>query len=272
MNRLIFYFGIVICMMSCDPTSPSPSVDTKIKTLTILASNDTAIYKFAYNSYNQLDTVFKDNNPYAILNYTSSSAMIVKLNSIYRDTFYVYKSSTNYIDSVKDNLNVKRFYRNSSAQLDSIWNYENNHSLMHYIGDMSSNDILQYQQTLPYTCNLYYYCSEISNDTITYSSVANQANLPEQFVGIPLSENFSFLDLNPVFMMQQSDIFPYMPHNHLRENWITKYSIFVTQGVPNRFLFNYQYRFDAQNRVTAMYVYNILTSVVVPFRQYFMTY
>lgn len=116
------------------------------------------------------------------------------------------------------------------------------------------------------------FCTEISNDTLTYLSTNNQANLPEQFVGIPLSEGFDFVDLNPVLMLQQSNIFPYRRHNQLRENWKTKYSILVSQSPPNSYNFNYQYRFDSQNRVTSITVYNTLVSTTTPFKLYLITY
>lgn len=263
---------ILILMVSCDPTTPVGVIDYKIKTLTVIFNNDTAFYKFRYNSSGNLDTVFNGTTPYALLHYSTDRVIITRIRSSYLDSILVYKTSTNYIDSILDGAAKKRFYRNSDYQLDSIKLTDGSLNLNHYVQSLNNNDILRYNQTLPYTCGVFNLCTEVSNDTISYLSTNIQTNLPEQFVGVPISEGLEFLDLNPVVMLQQSGIFPYLPHHHLRENWKTKYSILISQSAPSSYHFTYHYRFDAQNRVTYIYVYNTLVSSVIPFKQFAMTY
>lgn len=272
MRKIANYIIIALFIISCDPTSSVTVVDNKIKSLTVLFNNDTAFYKFTYNNVGYLDTVFNGTTPYALFQYSTDKVIITRITPTYFDSILVYKSSANYIDSIVDGSGVKRFYRNISEQLDSIRYRTSNFTLYNNTIQLNNNDILLYNQTLPYTCNFFNFCTEASNDTISYLATNNQANLPEQFIGIPISEGLNFLDLNPIIMLQQSGIFPYQPHNHLRKNWITKYSIFISQSPPSAYRFNYQYRFDAQNRVTAIYVYNNVSSSVIPFKEYHITY
>ncbi|MFN8238314.1 MAG: hypothetical protein U0T77_09100 [Chitinophagales bacterium] len=260
-----------VLIIGCSPAD-SPVINKKIRTLTIINFGDTASYEFIYTG-DQLTTVNKNGATYARLFYGIGQVNVEMIKPSYRDTFSIYFSSANYIDSVKEQGMLQRkFFRNASEQLDSCRYTESGVSLFYNNVTYAGNQIAVFRQSRPYTCGIYNTCIKIGLDTATYTTLEPQSNLPEQFFTFPLSEGLSFMDVNPMFLVQQSGIFPYIPHPNLVRNWNTFYSILITQTTPPNFHFRYDYTFDTQQRVTVMYVYNTLQSNTVPFKTYRMGY
>lgn len=260
-----------ILIYGCNPTDP-PSVNQKIRTLTIISLGDTVSYEFSYTG-NQLSAVNKHGEAYARLYYSANQVDVEMVKPSYRDTFRIYFSSVNFIDSIKQHqILQRRFFRTAAGQLDSCRYTESGVSLFYDNVIYIDNKVTIFRQSRPYTCGLFNTCVQIGSDTASYSSLAPQANLPEQFFTFPLSDGLSFKDLNPMFLVQQSGIFPYASHPNLIGNWNTFYSILVTQTTPPKFRFSYTYTFDTQNRVITMNVFNTLQSNTVPFRTYVIGY
>ncbi len=272
MKPIAYIFMLfAILIGGCNPADP-PAVNQKIRSLTITNFGDTVSYEFSYTG-DQLTAVNKQGELYARLSYSTNEVNVEMVKPSYRDTFRIYLSSSNFIDSIKEQGVLQRkFFRNTAGQLDSCRYTESGVSLFYDNVQYAEDKITVFRQSRPYTCGLYNTCIQIGSDTAAYTSLTPQPNLPEQFFTFPLSEGLSFKDLNPMFLLQQSGIFPYLSHPNLVGNWNTFYSILVTQTTPPKFRFHYTYTFDTQNRVIVMYVYNTLQSNTVPFKTYSIGY
>lgn len=272
MKPIAYIFMLfAILIGSCNPTD-SPVVNQKIRSLTITTFGDTVSYEFSYTD-DRLTAVNKQGDPYARLSYYTNEVNVEMVKPSYSDTFRIYLSPANFIDSIKQQgILQRKFFRNTAGQLDSCRYTESGVSLFYDNVVYSGNQILNFRQSRPYTCGFYNTCIQIGSDTAAYTSLTPQPNLPEQFFTCPLSEGLSFKDLNPMFLVQQSGIFPYLSHRNLVGSWNTFYSILVTQTTPPKFHFRYTYSFDTQNRVIAMYTYNTLQSDTVPFKTYSIGY
>ncbi len=262
-----------IAIFACDPTSPAPSINYKIKQLTVLFNADTVNYTFNYSA-NSLTSVTRDGHSYAELITNSSNTNVIMNHNFYPDTFLVAFNAENYIDSVRhlNGSDYRKYYRNSANYIDSCRYTESNHPLFfnHFI--YSGNQPVNYRHSNNYTCGFYSNCLQENTDTVLYSTYTNQTNLPEQFTTLPISEGLSMVDLNPVFLVQQNGIFPYKPHVNLISGLFTHYSIFISQYPPKPYHFRYSYAFDAKGRVSLIYQYDDLTSVSIPFKTYAITY
>lgn len=262
---------LFVLITSCKNDNIEPQTDTKIKQLIVLFSNDSAKYNFTYNSDNTLQKVMKNGTLYAEIIYENQIAYLIK-NFPSLDTFKFYLSTAKYIDSIYNNNYNIHFFRTTTNHLDSIKYQDGNFSLYHKNILYNGNNISYFSQLLPYTCNVFNFCTVNSDDTIIYNTQTIQTNLPEQFVGIPLSQIISFIDLDPIFMMQQSGISSHLPSTNLRSEWNTKYSILISQSPPSSYNFQYEYIKDSLKRVTEIKVFQIKNDNRNIFRTYKMTY
>ncbi|MCB9033284.1 MAG: hypothetical protein H6553_05565 [Chitinophagales bacterium] len=267
-----FYLLLIVMFFitACTPDDIATQVDNRIKSLTIISGVDSVKYDFLYNN-NQVVQVLKNNNLYADVNYGNLNATIIKYYP-YTDTFLVSYTINNYINTIIGENRIKSFYRNNTEELDSIRNIDNSISLYHNNISLEKNNIIYYNQLLPYTCGFYNTCYSDSRDTILYTNYAIQTNLPEQFISVPISEGISLFELNPIYIMQLSGILSYKPCKNLRAEWKTRYSILITQSTPNRFHFKYEYLYDNINRVTKINIFNIANNENYLFKTYLISY
>lgn len=262
-----------IAMVSCDPTSPAPAINYKIKELTILFNDDTANYSFSYDGTN-LNSITRDGRNYANITYADNKAWVMMNYNFYKDTFLINYNGSKLVDSIKhfNGIDNRHFFRNVSNHLDSCRYTESGKSLFYSNFAESGGQPFTYDHSNVYTCGVFNTCYQTNKDTILYNTRINQANLPGQFLTMPLSEGISLLDLNPLFLVQQSSIFLYQPHANLISNLYTSYSILVSQSPPKRLHFRYEYSFDSKGRITLIYQYDDLLSTSIPFKTYALTY
>lgn len=117
-----------------------------------------------------------------------------------------------------------------------------------YVG--ASSNISNYNGTLSNSLSI------LNFDTanVYYTTIANQANLPFQFVTNSFWQyNYGLMDLDLPFLMQQSNIFPYRAHDNLIQNHIIPMhnGSFTSPAVEYQ-PHNFSYTFDASNRVNDM--------------------
>lgn len=274
MKKITFLSVITLLLTNCDPRIPAQSLDLKIKDLIVVTQQDSVNYHFTYNSGNKLENVTRDGAGYARLSYTGSQVSVIRSN----DTTVLFVNASNLIDSIKYKYlgSSKYFYRNSNEQLDSI--KKNSMFAKNYIATKlrSGYNITINEEQHDYSCSIGVACSEIAQDTSTYTTLNNQSNLPDQFVGISFVQygilTTSFIDLDDLFLAQQSGVFPYFPHDRLRQFWITHgvYQYYVSGVYPFRIRFVYVR--DALNRVTKITEYDTEQSDITPVRTYYMKY
>ena len=272
-NKFIFFIlGLfLLFLVSCEPTDPTPATNNKIRNLVVISLGDTANYAFSYSG-NNLQEVTRGGIPYAEVVQSGGVAYVMLNYNFYKDTFVIHYNGNNFIDSMRhlNGYDFRKYYRNSTNQIDSCRYTESGTSL--YYKNFSYSIPFTYNHTNVYTCGVFNTCTQSNLDTLLFSGYANQTNLPEQFTSFPVTEGFSLLDLNPLFLVQQNGTYVYQPHNNLISNLFTSYSILVSQYPPKRIHFRYDYRFDSQNRVTLIYQYDDLISSTTPFRTYGITY
>lgn len=267
----VIYGLIALVLFSCDPTNPTPSTNYKIRNLMVVSNGDSANYTFTYSG-NNLRNVTRDGIPYAEVAQASGIAYVMMNYNFYKDTFVIHYNGNNFIDSMRhlNGINYRKYYRNGTNQIDSCRYTETGTSL--FYKNYSYIVPLTYNHSNVYTCGLYNTCTQTNIDTVLFSGYTIQSNLPEQFTSFPVSEGFSLLDLNPMFLVQQNGIYIYQPHRYLIYNLHTSYSILVSQYPPKRIHFRYDYRFDSQNRVSLIYQYDDLISISTPFKTFAITY
>lgn len=273
-KRHLWVFVLMITIVyGCHRESPTPMVDKKIKSMTLYAFGDSAIFSFTY-THHKLIAVTKNGIPYVEISYSSNFASIVYKNPTIYDTLKTYFNSKNLIDSVITNHNkIRIYYRNNTNDLlDSCRYFEGTNLLCNSFVDENYQPIT-FQQQRPYTCGMFYdVCIKTGVDTATYTTMENQYNIPFQFFTTPLSEGLSFLDLNPLVLMQQSEIYPYKPHQNLLKNWNTFYSILITQVPSPRFHFRFKYEKDTKQRIVKMELFDTLQSDSIPMRKFQFNY
>lgn len=277
MKKLSFLSLIVIFLTNCGPSNPTPILDFKIKDLKIVEAQDSTSYHFTYNSNGKLDRVTQDGYDYAAMVYLSSQVKIIRYGGQfhrYDDTFYLNINSNNLIDTVYSRNQTNRFLRNSNDQLVLARGTKFDSEFYSSATGRSGFNILSYERKMPYSCGILNpFCYETVNDTIVYSAISIQSNLPEQFVGVPTIEDvLGFRDLTPLFLAQQSGFFAYFPHDNLREFWYTHYAFPDYNSYIVGIRFRYEYKKDGLNRVTQIKKYDIQNSNVVPLMIYYISY
>jgi hypothetical protein len=250
----------------------------KFKTVNLIRNSDTTTYTFGYNSdTTKLTSVLRNGLFYASIGYSSNTVMLaMKMNNTYNDTFVANITSDNFLDSLNFfslpntlNSNYKkpvRISRNSNNKLSQSTNF-----LIDYL--KKDGFLVGYDKLQTNTFNMVYNSSNNNlikyntqaiqgildttyRDSIVYNtSRTNQPNLPDQF-----STNLQsyFLQqgkpiLTPLFLLQQSNIFPYQIHTNLIDSWLM-YDIDFN-GFPTintEYFYRYSYTFDANARVTQM--------------------
>jgi hypothetical protein len=289
MKNILKLFTLFLLIQSCTPENlgdtptPETNIPPKIRKLKLIKYGDTTTYLFNYNpdvDYAQLTSVLKDSQFYANLTY-ASNRVLLSINIAQNgtmDTFIAIISPYNYIDSIRispvydmllssfdkpysmirganstffsSNVHINEYLlkdRNTSAftALQTTHLYNAEHQL--------NNNILSYMASVNYTL-----FNQTYKDTIVYNaSLINQPNLPDQFItnlqsynalqGVPI--------LTPLFLLQQSNIYPYRTHANLINSWGTHDVNFFAPipAVSQRDLI-YNYTLDTRNRVIQMVV------------------
>lgn len=276
--KLLFLFQVLV---ACSPddliVEPEENIPPKIRTVEVTKNDVSDVYSFQYNEDNsKLISVLRNGVLYASLSYTSNNAKIEMLNNPGRnDTFVAKLSTNNYIDSLNNISTVAYFFslgnptnivRGVNGRLFESQNY-----LIDYLKQVgvfsplkifSSNHLYNSEDN-----NLRRYNAVASlggynvsyKDSLIYNeSRINQPNLPDQFItnmqtyypgqGIPL--------LSPLFLLQQSNYYPYRTHTNLIQEWQYTEAYINIFSIPptsiNQFIYQYNYVFDALNRVNQM--------------------
>lgn len=281
MKNIIKILVLLIFITSCRPEDfvnlPESNLPPKISAVKLIKLGDTTTYTFQYNEdTTKLTTVLRNGEWYSTITYALNQAVVVMdKGNIYHDSFLVKLSPNAYIDSInslvpelisfgEDKMysstrGVNNILYESDYFLDRYIQYQDNVRQTHlaYMEHDSTNDNLNkfYVQVTERGQSYSY------RDSLDYSSrIVNQPNLPDQFVtslqsfrlyqGVPI--------LNPLFLLQQSNIYPYRSHTNLINNWqtfevdLTLAPVFYSKTEYN---YNYNYIFDGLSRVIQMDVY-----------------
>ncbi len=234
----IFIF-ICIFFSSCNPDPVVLPTESdlnvpKIRNLTISSTNPldgTRNYSFAYTN-NRLSTVSE--HGYTVANFVYDT--IFNLARI-----IIYSNQNNY-DSTIINVQYHRSGSSNIYYIDSIYSidpltghhmlynrfFQNNTNGNKLSFAMSKHDpYLMRYLTRDYdgsTANIISYTGEFDSilsgtiDTciVRYNTLPNQANLPYQFItNFFWQNNYGLSDIDPLFLLQQSNIFPYRAHDNL---------------------------------------------------------
>jgi hypothetical protein len=119
--------------------------------------------------------------------------------------------------------------------------------------ESSTNNIVAFKTSVRQS-----FFSNSYRDSVEYNTAyVNQPNLPDQFItstqsvwvyqGNPI--------LNPFFLLQQSNIYPYRSHSNLINTWRTATIDFGLAPISyslNNYVYRYNYTFDSRSRVTQM--------------------
>ncbi len=280
MKNLLKLILILTVVSSCTPedlvNDPESTNTPKINVVKLIRDGDTTAYTFQYNAdTTKLTSVLRDGEWYATITYAANQAIIaMDITSYYgiTDTFLIKLSSDNYIDSIKSlvripiilgfedmNSNLRitnnRLFESISILETYVQSPTNNQTKtffnMNY--ESSTNNIVAFKTSVRQSLFSYGY-----RDSVDYNTAyVNQPNLPDQFImstqsvrvyqGKPI--------LNPLFLLQQSNIYPYRSHSNLISTWRTASVDFglapLTYGL-NNYLYRYNYTFDGRSRVTQM--------------------
>lgn len=280
MKNLLKLILVITVFSSCTPedlVNDPESINTpKINAVKLIRDGDTVAYTFQYNAdTTKLTSVLRDGEWYATITYAANQAIIaMDITSYYgiTDTFLVKLSSDNYIDSIKSLVPVTIFFgfenMNSNIRITNNRLFESTSILERYVQsptnnqtksffnmnyESSTNNLVAFRTTVRQTPFSYNY-----RDSIVYNTTfLNQPNLPDQFImstqsvkvfqGKPI--------LNPFFLLQQSNIFPYRSHSNLINTWQTATVDFglapITYSLDND-EYRYNYTFDGRSRVIKM--------------------
>jgi hypothetical protein len=280
MKSLLKLILILTVVSSCTPedlvNDPESTNTPKINVVKLIRDGDTTAYTFQYNAdTTKLTSVLRDGEWYATITYAANQAIIaMDITSYYgvTDSFLVKLSPNNYIDSIKSLVPELIFFgfenMNSNIRMTNNKLFESTSILENYVQSPTNNQTktffnMNYESS---TNNIVAFKTSVrqslfSNsyrDSVEYNTAyVNQPNLPDQFItstqsvrvyqGKPI--------LNPFFLLQQSNIYPYRSHSNLINTWRTASVDFglapLTYGLDN-YLYRYNYTFDGRSRVTQM--------------------
>jgi hypothetical protein len=280
MKNLLKLILILTVFSSCTPedlvNNPESTNTPKINVVKLIRDGDTTAYTFQYNAdTTKLTSVLRDGEWYATITYAANQAIIaMDITSYYgvTDSFLVKLSPNNYIDSIKSLVPELIFFgfenMNSNIRMTNNKLFESTSILENYVQsptnnqtktffnmnyESSTNNIVAFKTSVRQSLFSYGY-----RDSVDYNTAyVNQPNLPDQFImstqsvrvyqGKPI--------LNPFFLLQQSNIYPYRSHSNLISTWRTASVDFglapLTYGLDN-YLYRYNYTFDGRSRVTQM--------------------
>ena len=280
MKNLLKLILILTVVSSCTPedlvNDPESTNTPKINVVKLIRDGDTTAYTFQYNAdTTKLTSVLRDGEWYATITYAANQAIIaMDITSYYgvTDSFLVKLSPNNYIDSIKSLVPELIFFgfenMNSNIRMTNNKLFESTSILENYVQsptnnqtktffnmnyESSTNNIVAFKTSVRQSHFSYGY-----RDSVDYNTAyVNQPNLPDQFImstqsvrvyqGKPI--------LNPFFLLQQSNIYPYRSHSNLISTWRTASVDFglapLTYGL-NNYLYRYNYTFDGRSRVTQM--------------------
>lgn len=280
MKNLLKLILVMTVFSSCTPedlvNDPESTNTPKINVVKLIRDGDTTAYTFQYNAdTTKLTSVLRDGEWYATITYAANQAIIaMDITSYYgvTDSFLVKLSPNNYIDSIKSLVPELIFFgfenMNSNIRMTNNKLFESTSILENYVQsptnnqtktffnmnyESSTNNIVAFKTSVRQSLFSYGY-----RDSVDYNTAyVNQPNLPDQFImstqsvrvyqGKPI--------LNPFFLLQQSNIYPYRSHSNLISTWQTASVDFglapLTYGLDN-YLYRYNYTFDSRSRVTQM--------------------
>jgi hypothetical protein len=280
MKNLLKLILVMTVFSSCTPedlvNNPESTNTPKINVVKLIRDGDTTAYTFQYNAdTTKLTSVLRDGEWYATITYAANQAIIaMDITSYYgvTDSFLVKLSPNNYIDSIKSLVPELIFFgfenMNSNIRMTNNKLFESTSILENYVQsptnnqtktffnmnyESSTNNIVAFKTSVRQSLFSYGY-----RDSVDYNTAyVNQPNLPDQFImstqsvrvyqGKPI--------LNPFFLLQQSNIYPYRSHSNLISTWRTASVDFglapLTYGLDN-YLYRYNYTFDGRSRVTQM--------------------
>lgn len=280
MKNLLKLILVMTVFSSCTPedlvNNPESTNTPKINVVKLIRDGDTTAYTFQYNAdTTKLTSVLRDGEWYATITYAANQAIIaMDITSYYgvTDSFLVKLSPNNYIDSIKSLVPELIFFgfenMNSNIRMTNNKLFESTSILENYVQsptnnqtktffnmnyESSTNNIVAFKTSVRQSLFSYGY-----RDSVDYNTAyVNQPNLPDQFImstqsvrvyqGKPI--------LNPFFLLQQSNIYPYRSHSNLISTWRTASVDFglapLTYGL-NNYLYRYNYTFDGRSRVTQM--------------------
>ncbi|HPH88248.1 MAG TPA: hypothetical protein PKV76_07225 [Chitinophagales bacterium] len=280
MKNLLKLILVMTVFSSCTPedlvNDPESTNTPKINIVKLIRDGDTTAYTFQYNAdTTKLTSVLRDGEWYATITYAANQAIIaMDITSYYgvTDSFLVKLSPNNYIDSIKSLVPELIFFgfenMNSNIRMTNNKLFESTSILENYVQsptnnqtktffnmnyESSTNNIVAFKTSVRQSLFSYGY-----RDSVDYNTAyVNQPNLPDQFImstqsvrvyqGKPI--------LNPFFLLQQSNIYPYRSHSNLISTWQTASVDFglapLTYGLDN-YLYRYNYTFDGRSRVTQM--------------------
>jgi hypothetical protein len=280
MKNLLKLILVMTVFSSCTPedlvNNPESTNTPKINVVKLIRDGDTTAYTFQYNAdTTKLTSVLRDGEWYATITYAANQAIIaMDITSYYgvTDSFLVKLSPNNYIDSIKSLVPELIFFgfenMNSNIRMTNNKLFESTSILENYVQsptnnqtktffnmnyESSTNNIVAFKTSVRQSLFSYGY-----RDSVDYNTAyVNQPNLPDQFImstqsvrvyqGKPI--------LNPFFLLQQSNIYPYRSHSNLISTWQTASVDFglapLTYGL-NNYLYRYNYTFDGRSRVTQM--------------------
>jgi len=280
MKNLLKLILVMTVFSSCTPedlvNDPESTNTPKINIVKLIRDGDTTAYTFQYNAdTTKLTSVLRDGEWYATITYAANQAIIaMDITSYYgvTDSFLVKLSPNNYIDSIKSLVPELIFFgfenMNSNIRMTNNKLFESTSILENYVQsptnnqtktffnmnyESSTNNIVAFKTSVRQSLFSYGY-----RDSVDYNTAyVNQPNLPDQFImstqsvrvyqGKPI--------LNPFFLLQQSNIYPYRSHSNLISTWRTASVDFglapLTYGL-NNYLYRYNYTFDGRSRVTQM--------------------
>lgn len=273
MKNLLLISCVISAFCSCTPEDlvpePETNIPPKIRTVTITNEAETSVYTFAYNEdTTKLTSVLFNGELYATLSYDSNEVIIIynlfgngfidslivkHTNEGYIDSIYTYNfplapgSKYEYYSAVKL-PNAKLF--SSENNIDPFFSGLLKTSYNNLTFDLSNDNTLCTVSNFTAVGNITVY------DTLNYdASRMNQPNLPNQFINTEqvFSSSQSSTKLNPLFLLQQSNLYTHKTHSHLinrvryREVTYGGFSTLTSYGS-----YNYNYIFDGSSRVSEM--------------------
>jgi hypothetical protein len=273
MKNLFLIISILSVLYSCTPEDlvpdPETNIPPKIRSVKITNETETSVYSFNYNEdTTKLSSVLFNGALYATLNYDSNKVVLVfnLYGGGFTDSFIVKHTNEGYIDSIYTyNFPLavgSRFDYYNAVKLPNARLFSAENTINSYFAtDVKKN----YSQTtfdtdsdntLSFVLNYTGLGTIVSYDTLSYDETRpNQPNIPNQFISSEqiFGSNQSATKLNPIFLLQQSNIYPHRTHTHLinrvnyRQVTYGGFSTFTSYGS-----FNYNYTFDASSRVNQM--------------------
>lgn len=281
MKKLFKLLFLIQVLVACSPddlvVDPEDNIPPKIRTVEVIKNDISDVYSFQYNEDNsKLISVLRNGVLYASLSYSANYAKIEMLNNAARnDTFVAKLSSNNYIDSLNNISNIAYFFglgnptnivRGVNGRLFESQNYLNEY--LKQVGvytPMKTFTENHFYNTIDNNLRRYDATASLGGFNVSYKdslvfneSRINQPNLPDQFItnmqtyfpgqGIPL--------LSPLFLLQQSNYYPYRTHTNLIQEWQYTEAYINIFSIPptsiNQFIYQYNYSFDGLNRVNQM--------------------